>query len=245
MPLPTGTESRVFEFRQHVVALTIAHAQPAILEHHLQAYADNGKPCRHIVWVNGGSASSNAAHDVARRFARGGTRVIRSPNVDYHAPADIVAEFLEERDYLFIMPGDFRVTRPSWMEEFAAMLPADAVGIPGACSVSIDGKLCWPPVGGSWGCPPHLRSGGLLISVAAFKVAGKFGGDDKVLTWQEVRLTRRMLAMGMTVKVIEEAPLYDYGHWGRNHHKGISHGTLDELRAFDAKHGVRAQETTY
>jgi hypothetical protein len=226
---------------QNTTLLTIAHNRPAVLEHHFQAYLDNGKPANHVVWVNGYDAG---VWQVVQRFnGLAPMTVVRAPMIGLHNIVDIVSEFIET-EYLFLLTDDFRVTRPTWMEEFAVLLPADAVGVPGASSRSDNGVLKWLPPGVPWACPPHLRTGGLLLRVAAFKATGKFSPDG-VVSWQEVRLTRKMLAMGMRVKVIEDAPFYDYGHWGRNHWPGISSGTLAQLKEFDVKFGVKAQSTTY
>lgn len=233
----------MIDFAKDVALLTIAHSTPAMLEHQFQAYLDNRAPDNQVVWVN---EFNDAVWQVVQRYrsnSPANVTVVRTPNVGYHTPVDVVAEFVAT-DYLFVMPTDFRVTRQTWMKEFEALTPADAIGIPGSCSRSDNGVLCGPPAGIPWAWPPHLRSGGLLMRVDAFKAAGKFGVDG-TLSAQEVRLSRMMLAMAMKVRVIEDAPLYDYGDWGRRHWPGISHGTLDDLKAFDAKFGVKAQDSTY
>lgn len=228
-------------FGQDVTLLTIAHDNHGMLEHSLQAYVDHGTPAAHVIWVND---FNYPVWDVVQRYKEAlHAKVIHTTNLGYHAPADIVAELIGT-EYLFLMPSDFRVTRPTWMQEYAALCPASAIGVPGSCSRSKNGILEGPPAGTPWAWPPHLRSGGILLHAESFKEMGKFGADGS-LSAQEVRMSRMMLALGMKVRVIEDAPFYDYGDWGNRHWPGIAQGSLEDLKAFDAKFGVKAQDTTY
>jgi hypothetical protein len=83
----------------------------------------------------------------------------------------------------------------------------------------------------------------LLVNLESYKAAK--AGTNGSPTAQEIYMTRKMLSLGLRVRVIEDAPLYDYDHWGRNHYPGISRTTLDDIKVFDAKFGVKAQSTTY
>lgn len=234
-------------FAADTTLITVAYAHPALLEHQLDAYLALGRPLRHVVWVNDFRPDIWA---VVEKYlaASTGALAVRTSNIGYMQPLDVVTE-LCQTSHVFIMPTDFRVTRPNWMSQYESWQPADAIGIPGnGCLSDGRGNLMTRD-----GFPPHLRIGGLLLRRSSFRHVGKFGvrsgakysGEDYAEhVNREISLTADMLAAGMTVKVIENPPIYDYGHWGSTRHPDIGSATVEELRALDAKYGVTAHATT-
>ncbi len=231
-------------FKKDVVLVTVAHGNPALLEHQLNAYEEFGKPNEHIIWVNDPNLL-----DIAQRAKN--CKVIHTTNLGLLAPFDILSEFITKR-YFFIMPNDFRVTKSTWMEQYELCMPAHIVGIPGTDSFSVDGELHAEPNK----LPKHIRLGGILIDRKAFLHIGKFGimqGSQYGARSEqyekhincEVAFTSRFIDAGYRVRVIEKPPIYDYEHWGRNKQDKIWLGTLEELREFDRVHGVEPQSTTF